>query len=52
LTCGESKMPVKDGIHFYAAKCLKPGTYFVIPFKIPSEPGFCMSAYVFKQTKE
>jgi hypothetical protein len=37
LTCGESKMPVKDGIHFYAAKCLKPGAYFVLPFKIPEE---------------
>lgn len=36
LTCGDGT-PRGDGINIYAAKCLEPGTYFVLPFKIPSQ---------------
>jgi hypothetical protein len=49
FTCGESKMPEKDGIHYYAAKCLKPGTYFVLPFKIPEENSIGNYAYILRK---
>lgn len=37
MSCGEATPPLNLVTQYYAAKCLHPGAFFLLPFKIPEE---------------